>query len=126
MTNKWNKIEPTVTDNWDYKKEGAGSEIVGKLTNIKDDMGSNGSKIYEVRTKDGVKSFWGSTVLDARLQSIAIGEEVRITYKGLATSEKSGRNYHDFDVFNRMDPELKEEPIDLSEIPELDQDLDSK
>jgi len=123
---EWNKIEPTITDNWDYKKEGAGSEIVGKLTNIKDDMGSNGSKIYEVRTKDGVKSFWGSTVLDARLQSIAIGEEVRITYKGLATSEKSGRNYHDFDVFNRMDPELKEEPIDLSEIPELDQDLDSK
>ena len=123
---EWNKIEPTVTDNWDYKKEGAGSEIVGKLTNIKDDVGPNGSKVYEIRTKDGVKSFWGSVILDARLQNISIGGEVRIVYKGSEISDKSGRPYHNFDVFNRMDPELKEEPIDLSEIPELDQDLDSK
>ena len=47
--------------------------------------------MYSIETPEGVKSVWGSAILDTRMTFVKIGEKVKITYKGLGEA-KAGRN----------------------------------
>ena len=97
--NDWKKVEPIQADVWDYKKV---PEVIGVLIDKRDNVGPNNSKMYTLEQPDGkLINVWGSTVLDSRMGIIPIGTEIRIVYLGLATSPKTKREYHNFEVWTR-------------------------
>jgi hypothetical protein len=104
---QWEIVEAKITPAWNRKTEDGsyslkdGDELVGIYLGKKEDVGPNNSVIYEFKVDGETKGVWGSTVLDTRLGTLEEGMEVRIIYKGKATSEKTKRTYHDFDIFKR-------------------------
>jgi len=104
---KWAKVELSPT--WDYQSEGTGATFTGVLTKIEKNIGPNESTLYTFQKESGeFISVWGSTVLDARLGNIIIGEEVMINYLGKAKGQKGKKDYHTFEVFHR-----EVEPVDI-------------
>ena len=81
----YKEINPEI---WTYENEG--EFIEGILVNKESEVGENKSWMYSVETPEGVKSVWGSAVLDSRMALVKIGNKVKITYKGLGEA-KSGR-----------------------------------
>ena len=97
---KWEKVELSPT--WDYQKEGIGASLTGVLTRIEREVGPNASTLYTIQKESGeFVSIWGSTVLDARLGNIVVGEELMINYLGKAKGQKGKKDYHNFEVFHR-------------------------
>lgn len=90
----WQEVKVEDSDMWDRT-----APIEGKLVNIKENVGPNESKIYELKTSKGLMSLWGSTVIDAKMTHVERGSMVRIEPQGEAKGEKSGRTYMDFKVF---------------------------
>lgn len=76
-------IEPDV-----WKPELEGDQIVGVLVSKQTGVGVNKSNTYHIDTKQGQKMVWGSTVLDARMNYVNVGDIVRITYKGQQTNKR--------------------------------------
>lgn len=74
---------------WTYVNDG--DFVEGIVLNKEDNVGENKSWLYSIETPEGVKSVWGSAVLDSRMAFVKIGDKIRITYKGLGES-KAGRN----------------------------------
>jgi hypothetical protein len=76
---------------WTYEKEG--DSVEGILIRVQDNVGANKSKIYNIETKkNGIFSIWGSTLLDSKMLLVKLGDLVKITYKGLESVEKEGKN----------------------------------
>jgi len=99
--NDWVKILPedTMTEEWDFQKN---DTLEGVFVEKREGVGANKSNIYEFELADGKRvGVWGSTVLDTRFRSLKVGEEVRVVYLGKETSEKTKRQYHNFDVFHK-------------------------
>lgn len=82
----YEEINPTV---WKYENED--DFIEGVVINKEDDVGENKSWLYSLETSEGVKSVWGSAILDSRMAFVKIGDKVKITYRGLGEA-KAGRN----------------------------------
>jgi hypothetical protein len=80
------EINPTA---WQPTKEG--DNIEGVYLSLQNEVGINKSKIYNIATKDGIKSVWGSAILDSRMTLVKTGDKLRITYMGLG-KEKAGQN----------------------------------
>lgn len=106
MSKEWKKVELSPT--WNKKNEDGtfaiekGDSIEGELVGVESEVGPNDSHMYSIKTKEGIISVWGSTVLDTRLKNISIGEEVKIEYQGQVDSEKTkGRRYHNYEVYHR-------------------------
>jgi len=108
MSNNWKKVENSPTwnangpdGNFLLKPQ---DSLEGVYMGVKHNIGENNASIYEFRLADGsLIGVWGSQVLNTRLSTLQIGEEVRIVYLGLEQSKKvKGRSYHNFDVFHRM------------------------
>lgn len=72
------EIDPKL---WTYEKDG--DFLEGYLLRIQEHIGRNDSAMYDFETKDGLRSVWGSAILDSKLGLIKVGTKVRITYKGL-------------------------------------------
>ena len=68
-----------------------GDFIEGFLIKTQDNVGVNKSMLYSIETFEGIKSVWGSTILDERMSLITVGARVRITFKGLG-EKKPGKN----------------------------------
>lgn len=100
----WAKVEMSPT--WDYQNN---KEIIGFFKGVETNVGPNNSNMYNLETPDGIVGVWGTTLLDARLKNLKIGEEVKIVYLGKTTSPKSGREYHNFEVYHREVPMTKVE-----------------
>jgi hypothetical protein len=101
----WKKIEPNQTATWNGKEDGEwklskGDELVGTYETKQQNIGPNDSILYEIKTDDGMVAVWGSTVLDTRLKNIEPGERVKIIYKGKEKSERTGREYHDYEIYH--------------------------
>ena len=74
--------------NYDKK----GDSIEGVLISIQENVGTNASKVYNIKKSSGdVMSVWGSAVLDGLMALIEVGSQIRITYQGLGDA-KSGKN----------------------------------
>ncbi len=86
------------SDTWDFEKN---KELQGVFLETREGVGSNNSKMHYVRTKDGERvGFWGSTVLDGRLQEVPVGSQIMIVYKGKQESEKrKGSQFKVFEVY---------------------------
>jgi len=93
----WKRVE--MSPAWDYETQ---KEIEGVLIERKEKVGPNNSNMYMLELADqSIMGVWGTSVLDVRLGNLKVGEEVRIVYLGKTKSEKTGRSYHNFDVFHR-------------------------
>lgn len=91
----WEKVE--VTPTWDFKEE---SEFVGHFLSVEAEVGPNKSNLYSFKKEDGeVLGVWGNTILDSRFKNLELGDKIKIIYKGRETSPKTGREYHNFEVF---------------------------
>lgn len=101
----WEKME---FDSWSFEEN---DTLIGVFVEKREDVGPNHSNAYEFELKDGNRvTVWGSTVLDTRLKSLVIGEEVKIVYLGKEKSQqRKGAEYKNFDVFHRPAPMKKVE-----------------
>ncbi len=75
----YTEVKPT---DWTYEKDG--DFIEGILVRSQEKVGPNQSMLYSIENPEGVKSVWGSAILDQRMAFVKIGEKIKITYKGLA------------------------------------------
>jgi len=99
MADEWKAVQGEV-----FKFEAEGSSIEGSLQAVRDGQyfRQNGekSKVYDIKTPDGVKSVFGTAILERQMASIQIGTNVKILYKG-EIDTKSGRSAKNFDVFTK-------------------------
>ena len=95
----WKKVGE-MGDKWEFETD---KVLEGLYITRQEDVGKHKSIVYNVeRSSDHtVMTVWDTTVLNTKMAQVPVGHEVRIEYKGLATSEKGGNEYHDFDVFSR-------------------------
>ena len=97
---QWNQVAARERDADDGEKvDWDETPLVQGLLTEKRHVESVGANIYKVETPEGLRFFWGSKVLAAKLgtEEIAVGVLVRVECFGLKRS-KSGYNYRDFDV----------------------------
>ena len=111
MAKVWEKVE--VSPAWDFREE---KEFEGYFINAETEVGPNKSTIYYFKKYDGeVTGVWGNTILDSRFKNLAEGDEVKIIYKGKERSPKTGREYHNFEVYKAKKEEM--EPLKDDDIP---------
>ena len=97
MTKAWRKIETSPTHN--FKEE---PELIGEYIGVEEEVGENHSKLYTFKNEKGdLISVWGNTLLDIRLKNLVKGEMVKIVYLGLTKSEKTSREFHNFDIYHK-------------------------
>jgi len=110
----WEKVNMAPT--WDYTKD---KTIEGVFVGKEEEVGPNASNMYTVEKKNGEKvGIWGNTILDTRFKNLTEGEEVKVVYLGKEKSEKTKREYHNFDVFHRVKPmEKVEETVNPEDVP---------
>ena len=87
----WEKIERQA---WDFKEN---PELVGVLKDKVDSQFSGHDYILEKDDKEIL--VFGKTALQAKLEAIALGTKVKLVFIGIKKSEKSGREYEDYEVF---------------------------
>ena len=83
----YEEVNPTA---WIPKTEG--EFIEGILLFSQADVGVNKSMIYNIETEEGIKSVWGSVILDSKMALVKVGEKIKITYLGKAKEKKGGKN----------------------------------
>jgi len=100
----WKPIEPKV-----WKPKEAGEYIIGVVVSKtpKDDQTGLSAK-YQLENEQGMFLIWGSAILDDRMQYVAVGSKVRITYNG---KTKNKRN-QDVNLFRVEVAENAQEMID--------------
>ena len=97
VAGKWKKVGMNPT--WVFWED---KEIVGTYVLMEENVGPNRSTLYSLKKDDGsLIGVWGNTLLDSRFKNIQIGDEVRIVYLGKDTSEKTGREFNNYDVYSR-------------------------
>jgi hypothetical protein len=77
------------------------AELTGVYIAMKSNLGANNSNIYEVRTPNGIVSFWGSTVIDNKMKHVPLGNEILVKFLGEKRNEKTKRTYKDYDIFHK-------------------------
>jgi hypothetical protein len=94
------------TESW--KPENEGDTIQGLLTQVKENVGINNSKVYMIEQEgaEEATSVWGSTVLDTKFQEIPVGSEVKIEYLGQVKG-KGPKPYKDFKVLYKPAPSFE-------------------
>ena len=102
----WIKVDSNQNETWDYNQE---KEIEGTYVSKEENVGPNESNMYNFITPDGSTiGVWGNKMLDDRFKGISTGEEVKIVYLGKVKSEKTGREYHNFDVYHKPNESKQE------------------
>lgn len=95
----WVKVGSNQNETWDYTQD---EEIEGTLVAKEENVGPNNSKMYNITKAEGKTiGVWGNTMLDDKFKGIEVGEEVKITYLGKVKSDKTGREYHNFEVYHK-------------------------
>ena len=92
---KGNELPPV------WKPEKMGDFIEGKYFMKKTNVGENKANLYFIKRQDNdVTSFWGTTVIDDKMDIHAnIGDVIRITYLGKV------KKYHDYKL--EVDDKIK-------------------
>jgi len=109
----YKEVGSQINETWDFNKN---DTFEGVFVEKREGIGQNNSNLYVFEGKDNTQyGVWGSSILDARLSNLSVGEEVVIFYLGLETSEKTGREYKNYKVFK---PDtLTQETVDKDEVP---------
>jgi hypothetical protein len=114
----WKTIEPNT-----WKPINPGDCIVGVLLSKKpkDEVTGLSAK-YQIENGDGVFLVWGSAVLDDRMQYVAVGSKIRITFDG---KTKNKRN-QDVNLFKIEVAETRQEELEPTEIEDIGTIADSE
>jgi hypothetical protein len=80
---RWETIEPGV-----WKPANEGDQIQGILVQKREKGGKYDSESYVVENQDGMHLIFATTVLQQRMELVNVGDEVRITYKGVEQNTK--------------------------------------
>lgn len=92
--NGWTEVGGENSEMWN----GEGS-VIGTLIGRQSNVGPNNSMKYNLQQESGeVIGVWGSTVLDTKLEQVANGTEVKITFLGKRDSKGGRGQYKDFKV----------------------------
>jgi len=78
--------------------EKAGDEFIGKLKKIRPSSKYE-TNIYDFETSNGLKTIFGTSALDFRINESLIGKKLKIVFKGEEKNPKTGRMYKDFAVY---------------------------
>lgn len=79
------------------KFEEENQSVAGKYLSMSQEVGENNANVYNIETEDGIKSIWGTTVLDQKMSLLKIGDDIKIIYLGKVKPEK-GKTYHDYKI----------------------------
>ena len=93
---------------WHHEEEGM--SIEGIYIKKKENVGENKSNLYILEVGGKLKSIWGSTVLDDKMDYVSKGDKVRITYRGK-------------DKYKKYSVEKDEPETERSIVPEVDEEL---
>lgn len=107
MTNiKWEKVEGGLkTDrNWPAKGQElkVGDSIEGRYVEKSENVGPNSANVYILESGIELIGVWGGTVIDSRMDKVAVGKMVKIQYKGLEKG-KSGKQYKNYEIYVGID-----------------------
>ena len=112
----YSEVGAQTDQTWDFDKD---PQLEGVFIEKQTGVGQNNSNIYVFEGQDNARyGVWGSSVLDARLKNLVVGEEVVIVYLGKEKSEKTGRTYKNFKVFHKggaTQPGQEEPPLEAYE-----------
>lgn len=112
----WNA---SVQGEWQLKDN---DEIEGIYRGVKEDVGDNHSRLYTIEANrndhQGMYKVWGSVVLDDRMDSAKIGNQIKLVYLGKIKSEKGGRSYHNYELYIDVDAEIEESDEKLPKMEE--------
>jgi hypothetical protein len=112
----YSEVGAQTDQTWDFDKD---PQLEGVFIEKQTGVGQNNSNIYVFEGQDNARyGVWGSSVLDARLKNLVVGEEVVIVYLGKEKSEKTGRTYKNFKVFHKggvTQPSQEEPPLEAYE-----------
>lgn len=80
---------------WTPEKEG--QDIVGKLLTVRD---GNYGKVYDIETKDGVQTVFGTKFLENLMEQVKEGDKVKIVFTGKEAPKVKGYSpMKTFEVF---------------------------
>lgn len=92
MSEEFKNVE---TEIWNPEEQ---SEITGTYIGVQKEVGVNKSHLYSIRDSKGkVINIWGSKILDGKMLSATIGQEIEITFNGKVKKE-GGNDYNSYDV----------------------------
>lgn len=77
-------------------------EISGKLIKVIDEVGDYKSKGYVIETDEEIRTAYGSTVLDRKMQDSEVheGDFVKIVFLGEVKSQEKGKqDYKNWDLY---------------------------
>lgn len=83
----YQEINPTT---WTYSKDG--DFIEGILVRVQNNVGVNKSMLYSIENAEGVKSVWGTIILDEKMALVKVGDKLKITFLGHSKDAKKGKN----------------------------------
>ena len=88
--------------NWKPTKKG---EVLQGFLTLKRPREGDRSAYYQITDSNNeLHIVWGSAVLDDRMQTVEIGEEVKITFNGTKPSSKGKHPMKLFEVMHRKNP----------------------
>ena len=107
MAEQWEQLnsksgEYEEIENWGYRDEGKGAELIGELIEIKHNVGQDNKTIWIFKRKDGEKrQIWGGVmVLDDNLGKLQVGDSAKIVYNGKVQSKSNkSQNFHSFNIY---------------------------
>jgi hypothetical protein len=95
MTEEWTKVQSEI---WNPE---AGDEISGIYLGFQPEVGDNKSNLYKIETSEGKQlDIWGSKVLDGKMVSIKVGQQVKIKFMGKIKPPK-GKEYKSYEIFTK-------------------------
>jgi len=95
----WEEVDPRADEVHDFQKD---DTLIGVYVARQENVGPNESTLYQIKKDSGEKvGVWGNSVLNDRFNMIQIGEKVKVIYTGKETSEKTGRQYHNYQVYHK-------------------------
>ena len=108
MENHETEYKEVETKVWKHEKEG--DQIEGVLVAKTPKEGEMSAR-YKVDTKDGIMLVWGSAILDDRLETVEVGQKVRITFKEKKPIEGTKKTLNIFKVEVAQKKQIKEEKV---------------
>ncbi len=93
---EWNKVESEV---WSPEE---GDEISGVYLGVQKEIGENKSNLYTIEVEAGKQmGAWGSKVLDGKMISVSVGQQVKIVFNGKIKPEAGGKEYKSYEVLTK-------------------------
>lgn len=116
----WKKVstEQQKTDET-WKPVKADDALEGLYVDVRDINKKDGTttKIYVFQKEDGtLVSVWDSAGLTRGMEKIAIGSQVRIVYLGKKHNDKTGHDFHSYDIYSKKADEVSDDATDTAEV----------